>query len=67
MERQYNEVTCDICKKSKTCDVGKCPIDLTGEVTVSKNVFYQNQTEKYTNVCTDCINKILDYVHSLEG
>ena len=62
MERQYNEVTCDLCGKVKTTDIGKVPVDMTGEITISKNVFYENQTVKYENVCTTCINSLLNCI-----
>lgn len=63
--RQFNEVTCDVCGRRQTCDIGKVPCDMNGEVIVDSNTAYEGRKEEYTNVCISCTNKIKDFMKSL--
>lgn len=64
-ERQFNEVTCDICGKKKVTDIGKCPVDMCGKVVINYNVFYENREREFSNVCRECTDKIVLYIGQL--
>lgn len=66
-ERQFNEVTCDICHRKQVCEIGKCPADMCGNVTINRNVFYENRETEYKNVCVECLNKISYFIETIEG
>jgi len=66
MIRQYNEVRCDICHKTKVTDLGKVPVDMVAKVVVDTNVHYENRAYKYEDVCYTCANKILQFIETLQ-
>ena len=55
MIRQYNEVKCNICHKTKATDIGKVPIDMVAQAIVDTNVHYENREHKYEDIIKEIV------------
>ena len=66
MIRQYDEVKCDICHKTKVTDIGKVPVYMVVQVIIDTNAHYENCEHKYEDVCYECAQKILRFIETLQ-